>query len=61
MWVGQVELCIEGTFSDLDAADACYDNDCKPAFMAPESIQQAQNSLRPADKDNAYGEVIKIM
>ncbi len=61
VWAEEVELRIQGAFSDLHAADARYHNDCKPAFMAPKSVQQAQDSVRPADKDSAFSEVIKIM
>ena len=47
--------------SDLHAADARYHTDCKPAFMAPKSVESASMSQNPALKDEAFQTVISSM
>jgi hypothetical protein len=60
-WAQEVELRVHGAFSDLHAADGRYHNDCKPAFMAPKSVDRAHTSKKPEDKNVAFNKIIEIM
>ena len=50
-----------GAFSDLHAADGRYHNDCRPAFMAPKSVDSAQIPQQPDDTNVAFNTIIEIM
>ena len=55
----QVRNCIEGTVSDLHAADARYHVDCMANFMSPKSIFAAINRSQKVEKTNkAFNSVI---
>ena len=37
------------------------DGDCKPACMAPKSVDHAQTSKKPEDRNAAFKQIIEIM
>ena len=43
-WAASVRVCVEGTISDLHAADARYHVDCRSKFMSPKSVASAAKS-----------------
>lgn len=59
-WSQEVELRVRGAVSDLHAAEARYHVDCKPAFMAPKSVDCSQDICSP-DEDVPFSTIISIM
>ena len=64
-WSNEVLVRVEGTVSDLHAADARYHYDCKTNFMAPRSVQLAKASTSgdqsPVQGDPAYDKLVREM
>ena len=58
-----VRLRVQGTVSDLHAADAQYHLDCYSAFMSPRSIQASHNTSKTSTDvvDTAFLQVVEEM
>lgn len=64
-WAKQVEIRLQGSVSDLHAADGRYHEDCKSKFMTPRAVKAAARAVNCDEEqlgcDKAFEAVLNIM